>query len=68
MKTPKRKLKWVATRFDVGEDYTVSKVRGKWMAYLWGEASFDGQWAFRHDTKAQAVKFCERHARERKAK
>ena len=68
MKPPKRKLKWSVTRIESGKDYTVISVCGKWMAYLWRGLNVNGEWAFRHNTKAQAMKFCERHARERKAK
>lgn len=56
----KRRLKWEATRFDSGNDYTVEKWSSCWRAFMW---SRNEPYVSRFKTKRQAIEACERHAR-----
>lgn len=64
----KRRLKWSVKRLDSGEDYTVTVVCGKWVSYLWRGLNVDGEWHFAHNSKREAVEFCEKHAKKKGTK
>lgn len=61
----KRRLKWVATRFDLGEDYAVKKWFVGWRAFMWRR---NEPYVGRFKTKRQAIAACEKHFREQKKK
>ena len=67
MKTPKRKLKWVATRYEWKGYAVVQFGKRVWWGFSTRIKGFPGL-SSTFKTKRAAIAACERHAREMKAK